>query len=160
MRRMWMTLGIGLFAVSAVAMGPEKKPGLWEVTSNMTWVQSPFPNGAPPSTPNTVKICLTQAMIDKYGGGQPQTGRGQCTTSNFVIKPGHVSADISCTGAMSGKGSWESSWTDPDHTTDSSHFTGEIKMGPNTRPVEWKTTGTSTFISSDCGSVKPLAMPN
>ncbi len=98
-------------------------------------------------------------MIDKYGGGQPQTARGSCTSSNVVQKPGKVSADLVCTGSMSGKGTYESTWSDPNLSTDSVHFVGELKMGANTKPVEWKTNGTSKFVSSDCGSVKPLDTP-
>ena len=159
MRRMKaaMLLGTGLLAASAIAMGTDKKPGLYEVTSTMTWIQSPFPNGMTPpgGAPTVTRVCLTQAMIDKFGGS-PQTGRGSCTATNVVQKPGKVSADMVCTGSMSGKGTYESTWTDPNLSTDSVHFVGELKMGPQTKLVEWKTNGTSKFVSSDCGSVKPL----
>jgi hypothetical protein len=138
-------------------MGTDKKPGLYEVTSAMTWIQSPFPQGmVPPAAPTTTKVCLTQEQIDKFGGGTPQT-RGNCAVSNVVMKPGKVSADMTCTGQMTGKGTFESTWSDPNLSTDSMHFTGEMRMGPNTKPVEWKTSGTSKFLSADCGSVKPLS---
>jgi hypothetical protein len=160
MRKVWMTLGVGLFAVSAVAMGPDRKPGLWEVTTTMTWIQSPFPNGmTPPSTPRTTKVCVTQEAIDKFGGITPQSERGDCTVSNVQIKPSGVSADMVCTGQMNGKGGFEATFVDADHTNSSVHFTGSIAMGPNSRPVEWKTSSSSTFVSSDCGSVKPPPMP-
>jgi hypothetical protein len=156
--RVWMTLG--LFALTSFAAGPDRKAGMWEITSTTTWIQSPFPDGmAPPSGPQTTKVCLTQEMIDKFGAPLPQS-RGACQVQNVVLKPGSMSAEMVCTAPMSGKGSIESSWSDPDHATGSMHFTGEMKMGPNSKPVEWKSQSTSTFVSSDCGPVKPLMTPS
>jgi Protein of unknown function (DUF3617) len=155
--RVWMTLG--LFALSSFAAGPDRKAGLWEVSSTTTWIQSPFPNGmAPPTGPQSMKVCLTQEMIDKFGGPPPQTRAG-CQVQNVVMKPGGMSAEMVCTAPMSGKGTYEATWTDSDHSTGTVHFTGEIKMGPNSKPVEWKSQSTSTFVSADCGSVRPLGAP-
>ena len=158
MRKVWMTLGVGLFAVSAVAMGPEKKPGLWEVTSTMTWVQAPFPQ-VPPSAPRTNKVCITQEMMDKYGAIQPSAERGDCKMENQSMTASGFTADLVCTGQINGKGSFQSTWTDSEHSSGTMHFTGSFNMGGQQKPVEWTNKYSSTFVSSDCGSVKPPPMP-
>ena len=83
--RVWMMLGCCLLALTVLAWAQSnRKPGLWEVTSTMTWQQSPMPPGmqAPPGSPfgggpRTTQVCVTQAQIDKFGGPAPQT-RGDC----------------------------------------------------------------------------------
>jgi hypothetical protein len=60
---------------------------------------------------------------------------------------------------MTGKGSVEATWTDPDHATSKVHFLGSMQMGPNATPVEYTIESTSAFKSADCGSVKPIQMP-
>ncbi len=41
------------------------------------------PGGASPmSAPHTTQVCLTQAMIDKYGGPMPQSRSDDCHVSN------------------------------------------------------------------------------
>ena len=66
-----------------------RKAGLWEVTSTMTWQQSPMPAGMPvnPNSPfaggaHTTQVCVTQAQIDRYGALPPQT-RGDCQVTNI-----------------------------------------------------------------------------
>ncbi len=144
------------------------KPGLWEMTSTMTWQQSPMPpgmqmpaGGASPfgGGPHTTQICLTQAMIDKYGAPMPQS-RGNCSIGNVQMKPSSMTADWICTGQMAGKGSLESSWTDPDHAVGKVHFVGSMQMGPQSRPIEYTIESSSIYKGSDCGSVKPPAMPS
>ncbi len=82
--RVWITLVCCLFTVASVAGAQTRKPGLWETTTTMTFQQSPMPPGmqAPPGSPfgggpRTTQVCLTQAMIDKYGAPMP-TSRGDC----------------------------------------------------------------------------------
>src|SRR5208283_4944603 len=121
-----------------------RKAGLWESTSTMTWQQSPMPAGMimPAGSnspfgggPHTTQVCVTQAMIDKYGTPPPQSRNNQCQMSNMQIKAGGMSADWVCSGTMAGKGSVESSWTDSDHTDTKVHFLGSMQMGTNSRPI-------------------------
>ena len=166
---MWITLACCLFAVTlTVGAQANRKPGLWEMTSTMTWQQSPMPAGmqmpAGGNSPfgggaHTSQMCLTQAMIDKYGAPVPQS-RGGCVTSNIQMKPGGMTADWVCTGMMAGKGTLESSWTDADHSTSKVHFTGSMQMGPNAVPVEYTISATSTYKGADCGTVKPVPIPD
>jgi hypothetical protein len=166
--RVWILLGCCLFAVVAVAWAQSlKKPGLWEMTSNMTWQHSPMPPGmnmpAGMKSPfsgatTTTQVCLTQQMIDKYGAPMPQT-RGDCQTVNVVLKSNSMTADLVCSGRTNGKGTLESSWTDSEHTRAKVHFTGTMQMGPNTMPIEWTSESTSAFKGPDCGNVKPMPIP-
>jgi hypothetical protein len=164
--RIYLALGCCFLAMAIFAWAQSnRKPGLWEMTSNTTWQQSPMPPGmqAPAGSPfaggpRTTQVCLTQAMIDKYGAPVPQPS-GQCTVSNVSIKPTSMSADMVCTGMMNLKATMESVWTDPDVAHGKIHFIGTMQAGPNARPVEWTVESTSVYKGPDCGSVKPMTMP-
>ncbi|WP_058185619.1 DUF3617 domain-containing protein [Terracidiphilus gabretensis] len=154
-----------LAAAIALAQG-SRKPGLWEMTTSTTWQQPPMPPGmtAPAGSafsgaPHTTQICLTQAMIDKYGAPMPQS-HGDCQVSNVSIASGSMSADWVCSGQMSGKGTIESHWTEDGHATGKVHFTGTMQMGSRSAPIEWTSGSTSMYKGPDCGSVKPMPMPN
>ena len=164
--RVWITIGCCLFAVALFAWAQTtRKPGLWEVTSTMTWQQSPMPAGMPagPNSPfgggpHTTQVCVTQAQIDKYGAPPPQT-RGDCQMTDIQMKPTGMTATMACTGRVVGNGTVEASWIDSGHTKSKVHFTGTMTMGPQTKPIEWTMESTSAFKSADCGSVQPAAMP-
>lgn len=156
-----------LVAAAAVARAQDRKPGLWEMTSTMTWQQSPFPANMPmPPGGNSPfgggkhvsQVCLTQAMIDRYGAPVPQS-RGGCQVANIVKSSSSMSADWICSGAMSGKGTLESHWSEDGHATGKVHFVGSLQMGPNAVPVEWTIDSTSEYKGPDCGSVQPMPMP-
>jgi hypothetical protein len=167
--RVLITMSFCLVALAVFAWSQAvRKPGLWEMTTNMTWQQSPIPQGttmpqganspfAP--TTHTSQVCLTQAMIDKYGAPMPQSRNGECQISNVVLHPSSMSADWICSGRMAGKGTLESSWTDPDHAKGKVHFVGAIQMGPNTRTIEYTIESSSIYKGPDCGSVLPQPMP-
>jgi len=164
--RVWITLSCCLFAMAIVAWAQTtRKPGLWEITSNMTFQQSPMPPGmqAPPGSPfgggpRTTQVCVTQAQIDKYGAPPPQT-RGDCQMTGIQIRPTGMSATMACTGRVVGSGSVEATFLDSEHTRSKVHFTGTMTMGPNSRPIEWTMESTSTFKGADCGSVQPIVTP-
>jgi len=156
--RNWITLLCCLAAATPFSAAQTRKPGLWEMTSTMTWQQSPFPAGmANPMAaggPRTTQVCLTQEQIDKYGAiTQPSHG---CQITNIVRKTNSMTADIVCTGHMSGKGSMESSWSDDEHATGKVHFVGSMSMGQDSKPIEWTAESSSVYKGADCGSVKPI----
>jgi hypothetical protein len=154
--RVWITLSCCLFVLAIFAWAQaNRKPGLWEMTTNMTWQQSPMPAG-----PHTTQVCVTQAMIDKYGAPMPQSRNNECQISNVVMHPSSMTADWICSGKMAGKGTVESSWTDPDHARSKVHFLGSMPMGPNTMTMEYTIETSSIYKGPDCGSVKPLPMPS
>jgi hypothetical protein len=152
-------------AVLAIAQS-RQKPGLWEVTTRMTWQQSPFPTGpgipdmtSAMSAPHTMSMCLSQDMIDKYGGPLPQSHHNECQAQNVKMGANGMTADWVCNGSMKGKGTIESSLTDENHITSKVHFTGAMQMGPDSKPVEWTSESTSVYKGADCGKVKPIEMP-
>ena len=160
-----LSLCLAAMAASAGAQNG-RKPGLWEVTSTMTFQQSPLPPGmqAPPGSPfsgaaHTTQVCVTQAMIDKFGGPSPAPQRGDCQVSNVSIKPTGMTAAIACTGQMAGNGTVETTFVDPNSGQTKVHFTGTMQMGPRSAPVEWTMQSNSSYKGADCGSVKPAAMP-
>jgi hypothetical protein len=139
-----------------------RKPGLWEVTSRTTWQQSPFagvtqaPDASPETAaPQTTVVCLTQEMIDKYGGPIPQA-HDACQQSNVNRTAQGMTANWVCNGRLNGKGSIQSSWKDDNHSSGKVHFSGTMQMGrAGSRPVEWTSQFTSTWKKPDCGGVKP-----
>lgn len=161
--RVWIVIGFCLFFISLFASAQaNRKPGLWEMTSSMTWQQSPIPGGMtiPGGGAHVSQVCITQATIDKYGAPVPQSQNNQCKLGNVQMMPGGMTADWICSGPMVGKGTVESSWTDADHATSKVHFTGSMRMGPNATPVEYTIVATSVYKGADCGSVKPVAEPD
>ncbi len=165
--RVLIIMGSCLFAMSLFASAQAAiKPGLWEMTANMTWQKSPLPPGItlPPSikspfsgTTTTTQVCLTQAMIDKYGA--PVSQDPNCQFTNVMMKANSMTSVMVCSGKMNGMGTVESSWTDGNHANGKVHFSGTMQSGPNATPVEWTGISTSTYKGPDCGSVKPLPMP-
>ena len=157
-----LTLGCSLLALASGARAQgNRKPGLYEVTSTMTFQQSPFPAGmqAPGGSPfgggpRTSQVCVTQAMIDKYGGPPPQT-RGDCQMANIAMTPTGMTATMACTGQMSGSATVNAVWSDSGTSQTKVHFTGNMQMGPRSTPVEWTMQANSSFKGADCGSVKP-----
>ncbi len=160
-------------AVALAAAQSVRKPGLWEITSTMTWQQSPFapsepshnassPAPAATTSPfgngtHTSNVCLTQEMIDKYGAPLPQSR--DCHVENLVKSADGMKADWVCTGRMFGKGTLESTRTEEDHARGHIHFAGTMVTSSGSKPVEFSIESASVFKSSDCGDVKPLPMP-
>ena len=97
------------------------------------------------------QVCLTQQDIDKFGTAPPSAR--YCKVTNIDKKPTSMSAEMECTGAMSGKGTFEASWSDSEHSKGNAHFMGSI----GGKPVQWTIESTSVFKSSDCGNVKSLS---
>jgi len=166
--RISIALGCCVFALAIISLAQGmKQPGLYEITSTMSWQKSPMPAGitlpagmkSPFSgTTTTTQVCLSQAWIDKYGA--PVSQSKDCQTTNVVKKANGMTADLVCTGKMSGKGTVEASWTDPSHVKGKMHFDGTMGTGSSAMPVEWTTEYTSNFKGSDCGSVKPTPLPD
>jgi hypothetical protein len=102
--------------------------------------------------PHSTDVCITQALIDRFGAPLPKLN-GDCRITRLDKKANSVSADMLCTGATVGKATMQSTWTG-DHATGSIHFVGTVP-----RPAEWTSNSTSVFKSADCGSVQPFPIP-
>jgi hypothetical protein len=165
--RFWIPVG-SCFMLAAVLLIAQqgRKPGLYETTSTMTWQQSPMPAGMhmPANSPfgggpHTSQVCVTQEMIDRYGGPMPQS-RGECQVKNMVRSATGMTADYVCTGQMSGTGKLEANWSEAGEAHSKLHFTGNMSMGQHgSKPVEWTIESNSTYKGADCGSVKPMPLP-
>lgn len=160
---LWIVVSCCVVALASLVWAQAaRKPGLWEITSKMTWQQSPFPPNMPASAtaamngPHTAQVCITQDMIDKYGGPLPQSRNNECQAENVKLGAHGMTADWICNGSMKGKGTIESSWTDESHVTSKVHFAGAMQMGPQAKDVEWTSESTSIYKGADCGSVKPV----
>jgi hypothetical protein len=164
-RRISILVACILSAAAAVAWAQTRKAGLWEVTSTTTLQQSPFPPGmTPPSGspfapgPHTTQVCLTQAMIDKFGGPAPQNS--ECQITDLKKSDHGMTAELTCSGRMTGKGTVEASWSDSEHAKSIVHVTGTAQGRAGSVPIEFKRESTSVFKSADCGDVKPISMPD
>jgi hypothetical protein len=163
--RVWIAMGCCLFTFVFFAWSQAtRKAGLWEMTSTRTFQQSPFPPGmqAPAGSPfaggpQTTQVCLTQAMIDRYGAPMPASR--DCQIVNVMKKATSMSADWVCSGRMAGKGTLESDWSDPDRAKGKVHFVGAMQAGPNSKPIEFTIESVSVYKGPDCGSVQPVPMP-
>jgi Protein of unknown function (DUF3617) len=161
--RFWATVG-GCLAASALLLmaQADRKPGLYEMTSSMTWQQSPMPMGmqAPAGSPfgggpHTSQVCVTQQMIDRYGGPLPQS-RGECQLKNMNKTATGTTGDYVCTGHMNGTGKFESNWTATGQSHTKIHFAGTMQMGQRSAPIEYTIDSSSSYKGADCGSVRPL----
>ena len=161
----WTIAGCCCFAVAVFAWGQTKqKPGLWEVTSTMSMAGMPqMPAGAPsasPFAPHTSQVCVTQAMIDKYGGPNPQLPHGDCKVTDVSRTSDGMTAKIACTGQMSATGTVESTWPDANTTHTTVHLTGSMAMGQMNHPIDMTMKADSVYKGADCGNVKPPQMPS
>ncbi|HTB96722.1 MAG TPA: DUF3617 family protein [Terracidiphilus sp.] len=159
-RRYLFAVSAGVLVLGLFAWAQGRKPGLWEVNTNMTWQQSPFPADSPAAAAmagraRTTQVCVTQEQIDKFGAPPPQTQR-DCQVANVALRPDGMSADLVCSGHFAGKGTIEAKFLDSGHSESRIHFTGSLQMGPQSKPIEWTIESSSSFKGSDCGSVKPI----
>ena len=141
------------FALGLAAQAQTRKAGLWEVTSQMS--MSGMPN-MPQMGGRTQEVCVTQAMIDKYGGPYSNPQNAQCQVTNVSLTPTGMSADLSCTGRMSMTGTVKTTFVDANTTKTTMLM--NMTMG-NGQQMQMTMNATSSYKGADCGSVQPLAMP-
>ena len=150
--RIWVVVSCCLVAMAASAQG-QRKAGLWEVTSSMS--MSGMPN-MPQMGSHTQQVCVTQAMIDKYGGPYSNPQNAQCQVTNVSLTPTGMSADLSCTGRTTMTGTVKTTFVDANTTKTTMLM--NMTMG-NGQQMQMTMQSTSTYKGADCGSVQPLAMP-
>ncbi len=141
-----------LLALATVAQGQMKqKPGLYDVTVQLDMGMA----GAPPMPPRTSQVCVTQAMIDKYGGGysNPQAG---CQTSNVSVTLTGMTATVTCTGRMNMTGKVQSTFVDANTVKTKVQMT---MTTPNGQTMNTTMDSTYVYKGPDCGSVKPPPLP-
>ena len=110
-------LALGVFAHAQT----RQKAGLWEATTTMSFggqsmPQMPAGTQLPPGVhmppgmggAHTTQVCVTQAMVDKYGGAYSAPPRGDCTMTSHSLTATGMKATISCTGHFTATGTVES----------------------------------------------------
>ena len=151
--RMWTIVGCCIIALAAQAHGQNRKPGLWEVATQMS--MSGGPANMPQMPPRTSQVCVTQAMIDKYGGPYSNPQNAQCQMSNLSLTATGMTATLTCTGRTPMTGTVQTTFVDANTTRTTIQMT--MAMGPNSMNMTMQST--ATYKGADCGSVQPLAMP-
>ena len=171
----WIALICCFIALTAMAQGQARKAGLWEVTTQMSMggasapqmPQMPagmqMPPGmkmpASPYAPHTSQVCVTQAMVDKYGGPYSAPPHGDCKMTDIVMKPTGMTAKMVCTGALSATGAVETTFVDAGTSKTSVHIVGTMQMNQGSHPIDMTMTSMSSYKGSDCGSVQPMTVP-
>lgn len=149
------------------------KPGLWDIANTVQMSGLPIPNldqmapeqrarieatmknmaGSPRTT--TVKSCITREGIEKAIAKANSTKTNTCAPKLVSASASKVELHIDCTqekGDMKSNGDMTIERRDPEHFTG----TGAMKStGTNGRSMDMKWSMTGTFVSSDCGNVKP-----
>jgi len=151
--RIWLILGCCIVAFAAGVQGQSRKPGLWEVTAQMS--MSGGPQNMPQMPAHTSQVCVTQAMIDKYGGPYSNPPNSQCQMTNVSLTATGMTANLSCTGRGSMTGTVQMSFVDANTTKTTVQMS--MAMGPNT--MNMTMVSTAVYKGSDCGSVQPMAVP-
>jgi len=149
-------------ALRAQVAGLPIKPGLWEDTSTSSML-SGAPGGA---RPRTTQVCYTASlsMDDYLNQLLKQTPGVQCTMSNRVATAHSVTVDEMCTATMNG-GAFKTNGhivleiPDSEHISSKTHSTMSGTMQGRPMDMTLDLTTSAKFISSDCGNVKPLAIP-
>ena len=108
-----------------------------------------MPQMASPYAPHTTEVCVTQAIIDKYGGPSPAPQRGQCQVTDISMKNNGMTAKITCTGQMNATGTVETTWTDANTSQSKVHITGTMQMGSNSQPMDMTMQSTSVYKGAD-----------
>ena len=187
----WITMGCSLFAVALLAWAQGgRKAGLWEVTATMNMggqqmpqmppnaqmpqlppgVQLPPGMQMPPGGgmggmmggPHTSQVCVTQEMINKYGGPSPTppSHNSDCKMTNVSVTAAGMTATMVCTGQMNATGDLVFTFVDANTSTTKMHIKGTTTHGANSMPIDMSMSATSVYKGPDCGSVKPIQMPS
>jgi hypothetical protein len=144
-----------LLPIALPAGAQDRKPGVYDLTITTTTV-SPSAKAYPP---RTSQVCLTQEMIDTYGAIVPDRLTQACQLVNVVKKRGGMTADLVCSGGITGKGTLEVNWTDGEHAKGNLHFSGTMHPRDADIKIEWNAATTSAYKAPDCSVLNPPTAP-
>ena len=138
--------GFFVTALFQLPSTPPVKMGLWETNGTMKMIMPSMPSGMPGMGPRASKVraCLTPESYAKALAGQQ---RSDCVRSNESITPKQYIFDLSCHG---GKETGHVEMYFDSH--ESAHSTVHMNASGG---MTIDSTSTSTFVSSDCGSITP-----
>jgi len=162
-----LSLAAGVAAVALVAapaLAGHGKAGLWDVTvtTNAGGAAMPDMSKLSPEaqammrargmTMNghtiTVQHCMTQSEVD---ANNPPAMRNQkeCKIANSRISGNAFSADMTCSGEMTGTGHMEVTYDSPEHYAGKSTMSGTV----NGHPMSTSTTFEGRWVGADCKGV-------
>jgi len=147
-----LMMGLCVVALAAQAKAQTRKAGLWEVTSSMS--MSGVPN-MPTMPARTTQVCVTQAMIDKYGSPL-NTPQGNCQMTGVSLTTTGMTANLTCSGRMSLTGTIQTTFVDANTSKTTVQMTTTTGNGQS---MSMTMQSTATFKGADCGSVQPMPMP-
>ncbi len=170
-KRYFVLSGLAVIAIATVpvaAIASHGKAGLWRVTTQiggMPQMQMPqltpeqmqqmrqmgvhMPHTGPRGM--TSQYCMTEAEVNS--DSPPPSIQKECKVSN-MHRTGHtMTADMTCNGHMHGHGHMSVTYDSPEHYTGKVEFDATVE-GQATHMTD---TFEGKWISSDCGSVKPMA---
>lgn len=105
--------------------------------------------GAKPPTPVPTKVCLTPEMAE----ADTPPKRPGCTYQNIKWQGPRGTGSFVCKGIMSGSGNFAVTYTSDKHYEGTTTFASEPVQG---KSMKAKTTFSGTWLSADCGAVKPI----
>ena len=134
-------------------------PGV-QLPPGMKMPQMPSGGGSPFGA-HTLQVCVTQEMINKYGGPSPNppNRNADCKMTNISINGKGMTATMVCTGQLNATGNVQSTWTDANTTNTTVHLKGTMQHGSNSMPIDMTMQSSSVYKGPDCGSVQPMPMP-
>jgi hypothetical protein len=111
--------------------------------------------------PRTTQVCLTQAMIDKYGAPMPQSSQRRLPDRQRGAE-GHQHDRRLDLQRQNGR--QRNSGIIVGHPRSrhrkSAFCRNHAGMAPNSRPIEYTINSSSVYKGPDCGSVQPAPMPS
>lgn len=159
----WKLLSLAILCTAAVGLtGPSAlfaqlsdlpvKAGLWETHVSVNG-RAPIAGQACFSAGTTLSNYLTATNKGVAGT--------QCTVTNKVQTARGISYDNACNGQnMSSKGHIDFQLPDTEHFSGSSHTTVTGTVQGKTVNMAIHKTFIAKFLTSDCGSVKPMVVPS
>ena len=146
----------GIVLSASAASAGHARPGLWNslmtVTvenQNATGVPAMPAMGGKPPAPVPTKVCLTPEMA----AADTPPKRPGCIYQNIKLQGSRGTGSFVCKGIMSGSGNFTVTYTSDKHYEGTTTFASEPVQG---KSMKAKTTFSGTWLSADCGAVKPV----
>jgi hypothetical protein len=165
-------LTVSVSCLSATVSAAEQmKPGLWEVM-----IKSDAFKNIPKMSPEQMKqmrdmgvnvpqmqdggmvskVCITKEMAARDAAAEMAQNESGCESKNVQRTGNSYSGDIVCNGPnMKGSGKVKGSYTSNERFSSTYEFKGTA----HGQPVNHRQESTGKWLSADCGSVKPMAVP-
>ncbi|HEY1614654.1 MAG TPA: DUF3617 domain-containing protein [Rhizomicrobium sp.] len=152
-------LGVGLLVLPVAAFAAHGKAGLWEITSqmNMAGVLSPEQMAQmqahgvqmPMAQKMSTQHCMTAAEV-AADGPPPMRDQKECKMSNAKYDAHAFTADMICSGEMTGQGHLAVTFDGNEHYNGTYSFVGSAHGHPANVSVSYE----GKWVSPDCGTVK------